>query len=41
MSPPVGVTDPVLVASQAYKYYRLHPELVEQLVSHLPDHVPA
>ena len=33
MNPPVGVTDPVSVASQAYKYHRLHPELVEQLVS--------
>jgi hypothetical protein len=30
---PVGVTDPVAVASQAYEYHRLHPELVEQLVS--------
>src|SRR5207302_1820369 len=33
MNPAVGVTDPVSVASQAYKYHRLHPELVEQLVS--------
>ena len=33
MNPPVGFTDPVLVASQADKYHRLHPELVEQLVS--------
>jgi hypothetical protein len=33
MNPPVGVTDPVLAASQPYKYHRLHPELVEQLVS--------
>jgi hypothetical protein len=33
MNPPVGVTGPVLVASQACKYHRLHPELVEQLVS--------
>jgi hypothetical protein len=30
---PVGVTDPVAVASQAYEYHRLHPELVEQLIS--------
>ena len=33
MNPPVGVTDPVSVASEVYKYHRLHPELVEQLVS--------
>ena len=30
---PVGVTDPVAVASRAYEYHRLHPELVEQLIS--------
>jgi hypothetical protein len=33
MSPPVGVTDPALVASEVYKYHHLHPELVGQLVS--------
>ena len=33
MNPPVGFTDPASVASEAYKYHRLHPELVEQLVS--------
>ena len=33
MNPPVGVTDAVSVASQAYKYQRLHPELVRKLVS--------
>ena len=33
MNPPAGVTDPVSVASQVYKYHRLPPELVEQLVS--------
>ena len=30
---PVGVTDPVAVASRAYEYHRLHPELVGQLIS--------
>jgi len=30
---PVGVTDPVSVASEVYKYHRLPPGLVEQLVS--------
>ena len=33
MNPKVAVTDPVSVASQIYKYHRLPPELVEQLVS--------
>jgi len=33
MNPPVGFTDPASVASEVYKYHRLHPELVEQLVS--------
>ena len=33
MNPPAGVTDPVSVASQVYKYHRFHPGLVEQLVS--------
>ena len=33
MNPRVAVTDPVSVASQAYKYHCFHPELVEQLVS--------
>ena len=33
MNPPVGVTDAVSTASQAYEYHRLQPELVEQLVS--------
>ncbi len=33
MNPPVGVTDPASMASEVYKYHRLHPELVEQLVS--------
>ena len=41
MNPPVGVTDPASVASEAYKYHRLHPELVEATRLHLPDHVPA
>ena len=31
MNPPV--TDPASMASEVYKYHRLHPELVEQLVS--------
>ena len=31
MNPPV--TDPDSMASEVYKYHRLHPELVEQLVS--------
>jgi hypothetical protein len=30
---PVGVTYPVAMASQAYAYHCLHPELVEQLIS--------
>jgi len=33
MNPKVAVTDPVSGASQIYKYHRLPPELVEQLVS--------
>jgi hypothetical protein len=33
MNPPVGVTVPVSVVSQVYKYHRLPPGLVEQLVS--------
>ena len=33
MNSPVGVTDPASMASELYKYHRLHPELVEQLVS--------
>jgi hypothetical protein len=33
MNPPVGVTDPASMASEVYKYHRLDPELVEQLVS--------
>jgi hypothetical protein len=33
MNPAVGVTAPVSVASEAYEYRRLNPELVEQLVS--------
>jgi hypothetical protein len=33
MNPAVGVTAPVSVASEAYEYLRLRPELVEQLVS--------
>jgi hypothetical protein len=33
MNPPVGATDPVSGASEVYKYRRLHPEVVEQLVS--------
>jgi hypothetical protein len=33
MNPPVGFTDPASVASEVYKYHRLHPELAEQLVS--------
>ena len=33
MNPAVGVTAPVSVASEAYAYRRLNPELVEQLVS--------
>ena len=33
MNPPVGATAPVSMASQAYEYHRLQPELVEQLVS--------
>jgi hypothetical protein len=33
MNPPVGFTDPASVASEVHKYHRLHPELVEQLVS--------
>jgi hypothetical protein len=33
MNPPGGVTVPVSVVSQVYKYHRLPPELVEQLVS--------
>jgi hypothetical protein len=33
MKPPVGVTNPVSVAAQVYKYHRFHPRLVEQLVS--------
>jgi hypothetical protein len=33
MNPPVGVTDSVSMASEVYKYHRLHPELLQQLVS--------
>ena len=33
MTPKVGVTDAVSAASQAHKYHRLSPELVEQLIS--------
>jgi len=33
MNSPVGFTDPASAASEVYKYHRLHPELVEQLVS--------
>jgi|SRR6516165_8367798 hypothetical protein len=33
MNPPVGATDAVSTASQAYECHRLQPELVEQLVS--------
>jgi hypothetical protein len=33
MDSAVGVTAPVSVASKAYEYRRLHPELIEQLVS--------
>jgi hypothetical protein len=32
MNPPVGATAPVSMASRAYEYRRLQPELVEQLV---------
>ena len=32
MNPPSELPDPVSVASQAFEYNRLHPELVEQLV---------
>src|SRR5271166_3259023 len=30
MNPPVGFTDPASVASEVYKYHRLHPELDDQ-----------
>ena len=33
MNPPIGATDPASVASEVYQYHRLHPELVEQLIS--------
>lgn len=33
MNPAVGVTESVSVASEAYKYHRFSPELVERLVS--------
>jgi hypothetical protein len=33
MNPPSGVSEPASVPLEVYKYRRLHPELVEQLVS--------
>jgi hypothetical protein len=33
MNPPIGATDPASAVSEVYPYQRLHPELVEQLVS--------
>jgi hypothetical protein len=33
MNPPVAVANPSSMASEVYKYHRLHPELVGQLVS--------
>jgi hypothetical protein len=33
MNPAVGVTEPISVASQEYRYHRLSPELADQLVS--------
>ena len=32
-NPPGGVTNPVAVAAEVYKYHRFHPGLVEELVS--------
>jgi hypothetical protein len=33
MNAPIGATVPASVVSEVYQYHRLHPELVEQLVS--------
>ena len=33
MNSPIGATVPASVVSEVYQYHRLHPELVEQLIS--------